>query len=394
MTTPKRILYVHYGDNWIRGSEVVLLDLILGIDRDKFEPIVWSNCQPLIEKCQDLGIKAEHSTFNLVGGWCAPRWDITGWNNLIKQGSALIEKHNIDLVHVNSGGPCQWMSLAARMNHVPLVTQLHCHYTLRDRFSLGLHLSPKLICVSKDVGREILRDGYPEDQLHVVHNGVSLDDSEAPIDIKARLGIPANAFTFLSVGSLIKRKGFDRLIHAMRMHNYHQTNPHLVIVGDGEERENLKQLVTVLGMQDRVHFVGEQTNAGAWMSGNADAFISGAYEEAFGLVVGEAALAKLPIVAPKTGGIPELFEHNHSALLYPNQSMAGLLNAIQLVMQDADLREKLAENAYLHASQNLTTTASVKAIEAIYETELENKTVVPMPMAQCMKPLSRWLSIN
>ncbi|MDG2670917.1 glycosyl transferase, partial [Vibrio parahaemolyticus] len=42
MTTPKRILYVHYGDNWIRGSEVVLLDLILGIDRDKFEPIVWS----------------------------------------------------------------------------------------------------------------------------------------------------------------------------------------------------------------------------------------------------------------------------------------------------------------------------------------------------------------
>ncbi|MCV5639871.1 hypothetical protein OFN49_33825, partial [Escherichia coli] len=73
--------------------------------------------------------------------------------------------------------------------------------------------------MSKDVGREILRDGYPEEQLHVVHNGVSLDDSEAPIDIKARLGIPANAFTFLSVGSLIKRKGFDRLIHAMRMHN-------------------------------------------------------------------------------------------------------------------------------------------------------------------------------
>ncbi|MDW1501808.1 glycosyltransferase, partial [Vibrio sp. YT-19(2023)] len=153
-------------------------------------------------------------------------------------------------------------------------------------------------------------------------------------------------------------------------------------------------LVTDLGMQDRVHFAGEQTNAGAWMSGNADAFIRGAYEEAFGLVVGEAALAKLPIVAPKTGGIPELFEHNHSALLYPNQGMAGLLNAIQLVMQDADLREKLAENAYLHASQNLTTTASVKAIEAIYETELENKTVVPMPMAQCMKPISRWLSIN
>ncbi|NMT19214.1 glycosyltransferase, partial [Vibrio parahaemolyticus] len=80
--------------------------------------------------------------------------------------------------------------------------------------------------------------------------------------------------------------------------------------------------------QERVHFVGEQHNAGAWMCGNADAFISGAYEEAFGLVLGEAALAQLPIVAPKTGGIPELFEHNHSALLYQNSGMASLLNAI------------------------------------------------------------------
>ncbi|WP_337235401.1 glycosyltransferase, partial [Salmonella enterica] len=78
-------------------------------------------------------------------------------------------------------------------------------------------------------------------------------------------------------------------------------------------------------------------------------------EEAFGLVLGEAALAQLPIVAPKTGGIPELFEHNHSALLYQNSGMASLLNAIQQVMQDAALRNKLAENAYLHASQHLTT---------------------------------------
>lgn len=310
-------------------------------------------------------------------------------------GSALIEKHNIDLVHVNSGGPCQWMCLAARMNHIPLVTQLHCHYTLRDRFSLGLHLSPKLICVSKDVGREIIQDGYPEDQLYVVHNGVSLLDSDTPIDIKAHLGIPPQAFTFLSVGSLIKRKGFDRLIRAMRMHNYHHDNPHLVIVGDGEERETLQQLASDLGIQDRVHFVGgEKSNAGAWMSGNADAFISGAYEEAFGLVLGEAALAQLPIVAPKTGGIPELFEHNHSALLYQNRGMASLLNAIQQVMQDAALRNKLAENAYLHASQNLTTAASINAIERIYEGELENNSITPMPMTHCMKPLSRWLSIN
>ncbi|HDM8197663.1 TPA: glycosyltransferase [Vibrio harveyi] len=394
MTTPKRILYVHYGDNWIRGSEVVLLDLITNIDHDQYQPIVWSNCEPLIEKCQSLGIEAEHSNFSLVGGWNTPRWDISGWNDLIKQGTALIEKHNIDLVHVNSGGPCQWMCLAARMNHIPLVTQLHCHYTLRDRFSLGLHLSPKLICVSKDVGHEILKDGYPEEHLHVVHNGVSLESHDAPINVKDRLGIPQQAFTFISVGSLIKRKGFDRLIQAMRMHNYHQHNPHLVIVGDGEERVALKQLAIDLGVEDRVHFVGEQHNAGDWMKGNVDAFISGAYEEAFGLVLGEAALAKLPIIAPKTGGIPELFEHNHSALLFANHGMASLLNAIQQMIQDAPLRNKLAENAHQHADQHLTVSASVKAIEDIYRDELLQREPTPMPVTHCMKPISRWLNIN
>ncbi|HGY9594764.1 glycosyltransferase [Vibrio campbellii] len=394
MTNPKRILYVHYGDNWIRGSERVLLDLVSNIDRNQYQPFVWSNCAPLIERCQSLGIETKYSDFSLVGGWNTPRWNISGWNELIKQGTTLIEEHKIDLVNVNNGGPCQWMCVAARMSHIPLVTQLHCHYTLRDRLSLGLHLSPKLICVSKDVGQELLKDGYPKDRLHVVHNGVSLGNYESPIDVRDRLGIPQQAFTFISVGSLIKRKGFDRLIRAMYMHNYHQHNPHLVIVGDGEERNVLKQLAVDLNVEDRVHFVGEQQNVGAWMSGNVDAFISGTYEEAFGLAIGEAALAKLPIIAPKTGGIPELFEHNHSALFYVNQGMASLLNAIQQMLQDALLRNKLAENAYKHASQHLTVEASVKAIEGIYHDVLQQKERTRMPMIHCMKPLSRWLNIN
>jgi len=130
------------------------------------------------------------------------------------------------------------------------------------------------------------------------------------------------------------------------------------------------------------------------MKGNVDAFISGAYEEAFGLVLGEAALAKQPIIAPKTGGIPELFEHNHSALLFANHGMASLLNAIQQMIQDAPLRNKLAENAHQHANQHLTVSASVKAIEDIYRDELLQREPTPMPVTHCMKPISRWLNIN
>ncbi|WP_045498486.1 glycosyltransferase [Vibrio hyugaensis] len=394
MTTPKRILYVHYGDNWIRHSEVVLLDLLSRIDRDQFQPYVWTNCEPLIEKCHEMGIETQYSAFKLVGGWSTHRWDISAWNRLIKQGSELIDKHNIDLVHVNNGATCQWMCLAARMNHVPLVTQLHCHYGVRARFSLDIHMSPKLICVSQGMGQELIRDGYPEENLHVVHNGVSLDRSEKSVDVKDYLGIPKNAFTFLSVGSLIKSKGFDRLIRAIHMHNYHQNNPHLVIVGDGEERKSLKQLTLDLGVEDRVHFVGQQNNKDAWMTGNVDAFISGAYEEDYGLAVGEAALAKLPIVAPKIGVIPELVEHNHSALLYPNHGMAGLLNSMQRMLNDAPLRNQLVHNAYQYATQHLTISASVNAIESIYHSELAQEPALSIPPSHSKKPMPHWLKHN
>jgi glycosyltransferase involved in cell wall biosynthesis len=394
MNNIKRILYVHYGDNWLRGSEVVLLDLLKGLDRSKFEPIVWTNCSPLAKKCNQLGIQNTVSEFHMVGGWNVPRWDVSGWNTLIKQGINLIEEHAIDLVHVNSGGPCQWMCWAARMAEIPLVTQLHCHYTLRDRFSLGLHLSPKLICVSENVSLQLLEDGYPQQQMRVVHNGVSLTQKSLSKDVKRDLGIPASAFTFLSVGSLIQRKGFDRLIHAMRLHNYHQQNPHLVIVGDGEEREHLERLSKSLGVDERIHFVGEQDNVAEWLTGNVDAFISGAYEEAFGLALGEAALAELPIIAPMVGGIPELFKHNHNALLYQSSGMASLLNAIQQMMTDASLRERLSLNARNHAENNLSVATSVQAIESIYLEELKACVPTRIPLSRGVKPITRWLNLN
>ncbi|GEM75410.1 glycosyltransferase [Vibrio sagamiensis] len=394
MTAPKRIFYVHYGDNWIRGSEIVLLDLLTNLDRDRFEPIVWSNCQPLLSRCKDLEICTYYSPFDLVGGWRSPRWNIGGWNNLFRRGSEIIKEHKIDLVHVNSGGPCQWMCLAARINRTPLLAHLHCHYILRDRFSLGLHLTPRLLCVSKDISKEILKDGYPPEHIHIVYNGVSLDQNAQPIDIKSLLGIPSKAFTFLSVGSLIKRKGFDRLIQAIRMHNYHQNNPHLVIIGEGEDHLKLQQLAMDLKINDRIHFVGAQDNVDNWMLGNAEAFISGSYEEAFGLALGEAALAKLPIVAPITGGIPELFQHKHSAVLYKNTGMAGLLNAIQLIIQDSSLRNKVADNAFNFASQHLTVEGNARVIESIYINMLQKIDTNGTPVFHCMRPISRWLQTN
>ncbi|MBW3697806.1 glycosyltransferase [Vibrio sp. T187] len=389
MTVRKNVLYVHYSDNWIRGSEMCLMHLIDSLDRNRFTPFLWTNCIPLARIYQNKKIETLYSEFTLLGGWDYPKFDCFGWLKLVRQAIKFIRVHNIDLVHVNSGAPCQWMCLAARLCGVPLVTQLHSDYQLRDRFTLGLHLSPHTICVSEAISHGLLGDGYPKSKLSVIHNGVA-EEFSTPINIRDRLNIPLNRFVFISVGSLIVRKGYDLIIQALH-HLSGTIDCHLVIIGEGEERSNLKALVSKLNLTNRVHFVGEQHNVSDWLHSGVNAFISGARDEAFGLAIAEAGLAKLPVIAPRVGGIPEFIEHYHSGLLFSHSNaILDIAENMRKLASSKTLQITLAENLYQHASNKLTVSANTNAIQAIYEDMCCEPSNHRVPVSNGFKPLLRW----
>ncbi|WP_394251021.1 glycosyltransferase [Vibrio profundi] len=385
----KNILYVHYGDNWIRGSEICLINLMESLDRNRFSPILWTNCIPLLRHVQAQGVETEFSDFPLIAGWLAPRFDFLGWWRLVKQAIAIIRTHKIDAIHVNSGAPCQWMCLAARLCQIPLVTQLHSDYQLRDRFTLGLHMSPHIICVSHAISQGIIDDGYPKAKLDVIHNGVK-ESHHQSICIREYFEIPSHSAVLISVGSLIVRKGYDLIIQALQ-HLEADIEVHLVIVGDGEEHNNLQQLTQSLGLTDRVHFAGERHNVSDWLEGGADAYVSGARDEAFGLTIAEAGLAQLPVVVPNVGGIPEFITHNETGLLYsPDNAIIELGNAISQIVSDSALRQRLAQNLYLHASCHLTVAANTKSIQSVYDKISAEPTSHTVPVTNGFKPLIRW----
>jgi len=385
----KNILYVHYGDNWIRGSETCLINLMDSLDNQRFVPVLWTNCIPLLRHVQMQGIKTEFSDFPLIAGWLAPRFDLLGWWSLVKQAITIIRAHKIDAIHVNSGAPCQWMCLAARLCRIPLVTQLHSDYQLRDRFTLGLHMSPHIICVSHAISQGIIEDGYPKSKLNVIHNGVR-ESHQQPVSIRENFGIPSQSVVLISVGSLIVRKGYDLIIQALQ-HLDTTADVHLVIVGDGEEHQNLKQLAESHGLADRVHFAGEQHNVSDWLEGGADAYVSGARDEAFGLTIAEAGLAQLPVIVPRVGGIPEFITHDVSGLLYAaDNAILELGSAISQIVNDETLRQRLSQNLYHHASNHLTVAANTASIQSVYEKISVEPTSHTVPMANGFKPLIRW----
>ena len=271
------------------------------------------------------------------------------------------------MIHVNSGAPCQWMIIASRMMNVPLVTQLHSPYPARDRITLGLHLSPHTTAVSRHVGGQLTQEGYPQQRLSTIHNGIDVTKlmEQAKVDSKAAIGLPDDCTLFATVGSLIYDKGMDRLITAIQNLNMEYADTHLLVIGDGPMRYELERLAKALYVENKVHFVGEQNNVVGWLKG-CDAFVSGSRREAFGLAIAEATLANIPVIAPREGGIPEFIHHGVTGLLYPNHGTAPIAKMMTALLEHKKFGQQLSKEAHQHITRHFDINVSSKKIFHLY----------------------------
>ncbi|WP_117233931.1 glycosyltransferase [Vibrio maerlii] len=371
----KNILFVHYGDQWLRGSEVCLINLMSSLSA-QFHPILWTNNQPLHKKAESLNIKSYYEPFSLLFGWNTPKFDCYSTIRLVRRTKQIIDSESIDLIHVNSAAPNQWVSIAAHAKRIPYFTQLHCHYNLRDRLSLLLHLSPKIVGVSNAVSQSLINEGFPTKQLSTIYNGIPTQN-KSKLSIREKLEIKDDHPILISVGSLIHRKGFDRLINAVNVLAKKGTSTHLVIIGEGTERPQLEAQIASERLEKYVHLVGEQSKVSEWLQGGATMFVSGARSEAFGLVLVEAAMAHLPIVAPSVGGIPEVVCHNQTGLLFDNDKQ--LVTSIQQLLDNADFSKTLAYYAHKKALACFTLKANSNSMEHEYLELLNSKLTVHQP---------------
>src|SRR5262245_25668642 len=123
---PARILFVHYGDDWIRGSEQCLIDLLASLDRTRFAPVVWCNSGVLRHELALRGVDVRSYSFDLLFNWNNDIARLGPYLRLIRQAKRLLREAAIDLVHCNSGAPAQWMIPACRARRIPMLSHLHC----------------------------------------------------------------------------------------------------------------------------------------------------------------------------------------------------------------------------------------------------------------------------
>jgi glycosyltransferase involved in cell wall biosynthesis len=184
------------------------------------------------------------------------------------------------------------------------------------------------VCASDALRRRLVAaEGFPGERLHVVPNGIELDGPLAPVrppaptdpgrdDVRSALRLTEHALLVGCLGRLYPRKGQRRLVRAFARVAREVAQAHLLLAGDGPDRADLEADIGAFGLGGRVHLLGELDDPGPVLRA-LDVLAVPSDHEGFGLVVVEAMLAGVPVVASASGGPEDLIEDGVSGRLVP-----------------------------------------------------------------------------
>jgi glycosyltransferase involved in cell wall biosynthesis len=199
-------------------------------------------------------------------------------------------------------------ALAGRAQPRPLVVATR-RVDFPVRRGSGWHRADHVIAVSDAVRRVLTAGGVPDARVSVVPDGIDPDEvrrgAQRPLDIRARLGLPAAAPLAVNVAALVPHKDQATLVRAAAAARDLRPDLHWIIAGAGELHDALRRTIAALGVGDRVHLAGYIEEADA-LIGAADVLVMSSREEGLGSVVLHALALGTPVVATRAGGLPEM----------------------------------------------------------------------------------------
>ncbi|MBR5835360.1 MAG: glycosyltransferase [Bacteroidales bacterium] len=207
------------------------------------------------------------------------------------------------------------------IEHWSLINQDILPAKVRYLGNIAYANADSLIAVSDALARSIsTKFGY---EAKVINDMVGKEF------ISEDIAEPANQrFRFIAIGSLIPRKGFDKLIEAFNETGLYKKNCELIIIGSGPESDNLKMLINTNKLNNFVNLAGRRTKheiIGYLKESNA--FVLSSDVETFGVVCIEAMALGVPVIATACGG-PEEFINEGNGILVKNNDVRELAEAM------------------------------------------------------------------
>jgi len=240
------------------------------------------------------------------------------------------------------------------------------YYTI-DKLCLPHYES--VICVSPDLYQQCLLAGVSAKRCVVIENGIDTRQytrRRTSADAKQRLGIPVGRMVVGAVGRLSPEKGFASLIHAVHGLVARGLDVELLIAGDGEEKLRLASLARRVGIEDRVLFLGYQSEPQALYEA-MDVFALSSVREGLPNVLLEAMAMEVPVVATRVGGIPQLISDVENGLLVDPDCEEQLTKGLERLIRDDTMRARFRLAGRHTVETKYSFATRIQRIQTIYD---------------------------
>jgi glycosyltransferase involved in cell wall biosynthesis len=363
------------------GPPLSLMDLIARLDKEKFDVSLATGFTPdrkrdMIEDARKLNIDV-FTVSSLVRD-VRILSDIRAFWQIMR----IIKKGGYHIVHCHTSkagfiGPLAAKLAGARcVLYSPHGTILHGYFgrlktkvfILLQRFA-ALFID-KIICLSRiEISQYLeVKIGSPR-KYTFIHNGIDVESMARrradSLTMRKMLGIGADDFVGISVGRLVPVKGYRDLIEAIRLLKPNIPNIRLLLVGDGSERKALEKQAESAGLSNHVRFTGLRRDIAEILS-CADLFLLSSLNEGFGLVLVEAMAMRLPIVATRVGGVPEVVEHEKTGILVAPEDPQAMGNAIARLYCNRQWGKELGAAGYERAQNTFDICNITEQYEQFY----------------------------
>lgn len=384
-----KTLHVLGGGPWGSGSEVVLAIVRGQVNRGDEVWIASSNSEEL-RRFSELGARTRRLPF-----WfrMIHPFDVVQFLCLFVL--CRVERFDQVVAHGSKGGFLG--RLAARLGgvkHIIYYAHAFHFHQLREgilrRFYLALERTAAragdlIVTVSEEHRQSAIRGGVEQpERILTIPNGVDLRRFRAIDKATARriLDFDESGRIIGSIGRLEPGRGYEYLLRAMLLVLARHPAARLAIAGTGPMEEELRQEAAILGLQDRVRFLGFRRDIVAVHS-SFDVFVQPSLRERLSISLIEAMAVGNGIVACDTTGNREVIEHSVTGLLAPPANARALADAICLLLDDPDRARRLGEGARRSAETRFSMQRMVKENLAVYTRLLQpaswSATARPLP---------------
>ncbi|WP_438263294.1 glycosyltransferase family 4 protein [Streptococcus oralis] len=381
----KRILYLHAGAE-MYGADKVLLELIKGLDSKEFEAhVILPNDGVLVEALRQVGAQVSVLDYPILRRkYFNPKGIadyIRSYNFYAKQIALYARQHSIDMVHNNTAAVLEGIYLKRKLK-LPLIWHVHEIIVKPKAISDFINMlmgryADKIVTVSQAVANHIKQSPFIKDsQVEVIYNGVD-NTVYYPMDassIREKFDIAQDALVIGMIGRVNAIKGQNDFIEAVEPLLEKNEQAVALLAGGvfpGEEwrLEELDKRIASSSVVSQIHRI-DYYDKTSELYNMFDIFVLPSIKpDSLPTVVLEAMACSKPVVGYNNGGIAEMVVDDKSGCLVKPNRPQELSNAISLLLDSSEKREKFGRVGYQRQKELFSLESYIKNFSELYKTD-------------------------